>query len=289
MNRKLIKFSFSKKQLQQAINTNIDSAFNEDLGNADKTSQLIPKNKFGIATIKANQSAIFCGSPWVNTCFKKINKEITIEWFVSEGDLIKKHQIVCKIRGKYIDLLAGERVALNFLQTLSATASETYKIVESIKKYKAKLFDTRKTIPGLRIAQKYAVKIGGGENQRLGLYDKILIKENHIQSFSNIADLLSKFRSPSQLKSIQIEVETLSQLKVALNYGIKNVLLDNFDIKKINKAIQINKNRAILEVSGNINRKNIIKYAKTGIQRISVGFITKNINSIDFSMNIELN
>ena len=283
-----IKLNFSKKILQDAILMNIGIALDEDLGAIDKTGQLIPKHKKGIAIIKSNQSAILCGSPWVSSCFKKINNKIKINWLALEGESIKKGQKICEIDGAYIDLLAGERVALNFLQTLSGTATETHKMAILIKNYDTKLFDTRKTIPGLRIAQKYAVKIGGGENQRLGLYDQILIKENHIKSFLNISDLLEKSNLRNKLDKVQVEVENTSQLKIALSYGIRNILLDNFSVKAIIKSIQINKNRAVLEASGNINNKNILKYAKTGVQRISVGLITKNINSIDFSMDIQL-
>ena len=282
-----IKLNFSKKVFQDAISTNIDAALTEDLGQIDKTSQLISKNRLGFATIKANQSAILCGSPWVNSCFKKLNNKIKINWLAFEGQTIKKGQTICEIQGKYTDILAGERVALNFLQTLSATATETNTMVKLIKKYNAQLFDTRKTIPGLRIAQKYAVRIGGGENQRLGLYDQILIKENHIKSFLNLSNLLNKVKLNNEFDKIQIEVENLSQLKKVLSYGIKNILLDNFRASKIRQAIKINKNRAILEASGNINRKNITEFAKTGVKRISVGLITKNIHSIDFSMDID--
>jgi len=282
-----IKLNFSKKVLQDAISTNINAALTEDLGVIDKTSQLFLKNELGFAAIKANQSAILCGSPWVNFCFKRLNNKIKIKWLTSEGQSIKKGQIICEIQGKYKDILAGERVALNFLQTLSATATETNTMVKLIKKYNAQLFDTRKTIPGLRIAQKYAVRIGGGENQRLGLYDQILIKENHIKSFLNLSNLLNKVKLNNEFDKIQIEVENLSQLKKVLSYGIKNILLDNFRASKIKQAIKINKNRAILEASGNINRKNITEFAKTGVKRISVGLITKNIHSIDFSMDID--
>jgi nicotinate-nucleotide pyrophosphorylase (carboxylating) len=160
-------------------------------------------------------------------------------------------------------------------------------MVRLIKKYNAQLFDTRKTIPGLRIAQKYAVRIGGGENQRLGLYDQILIKENHIKSFINLSYLLDKAKLNDEFDRIQIEVENLSQLKKVLSYGIKNILLDNFSVSKIKEAIKINKNRSILEASGNIDKNNIADFAKTGVDRISVGLITKNIHSIDFSMDID--
>ena len=282
-----IKLNFSKKVLQDAISTNINAALIEDLGKIDKTSQLISRNGLGFATIKANQSAILCGSPWVNSCFNKLNNKIKINWLSSEGQSIKKGQIICEIQGKYTDILAGERVALNFLQTLSATATETNTMVSLINKYNAQLFDTRKTIPGLRIAQKYAVRIGGGENQRLGLYDQILIKENHIKSFLNLSDLLNEVKLNDEFDKIQIEVENLSQLKKVLSYGIKNILLDNFTVSNIKEAIKINKNRAIFEASGNINKNNIADFAKTGVDRISVGLITKNIHSIDFSMNID--
>jgi len=277
-----------QKILQLVIMGNVEDALKEDLNNTDKTSALLSKKISGKAIIKSNQNAILCGIPWVNNCFKSINKDIYIIWNFNEGDLIKKNQEICSIKGNYNALLTGERVALNFLQTLSGTATSSYKHNQLIKKYSTKLFDTRKTIPGLRMAQKYAVTIGGGHNQRLGLFDAVLIKENHIKALGSIDKALKVAKKNYSLDDIQIEVENLKEFKIALSNGAKNILLDNFSIKNIEKVIKINQGVATLEASGNINYKTIARYAKTGIDRISVGSITKNVEAIDFSMIIEV-
>lgn len=194
---------------------------------------------------------------------------------------------LCEISGKTRPILTGERVALNFLQTLSATSTTTHQYVEAIANTHAEIFDTRKTIPGLRIAQKYAVTMGGGNNQRLGLFDQILIKENHIKSSKTMEDLISLALKYAKNKNVQIEVENLDQLEKAIKIGFKNILLDNFSIKGLKKAVLLNKKRAVLEASGNITIKNIKKIALTGVNRISIGSLTKNIKAIDLSMKIE--
>jgi nicotinate-nucleotide pyrophosphorylase (carboxylating) len=278
----------SQKILKSAIKKNVNNALQEDLNNLDKTSELLPKNSSGEAIIKSKQSCILCGTAWVNNCFKSINKNLTINWLFNDGDLIKKNQEICIIKGNYRSILMGERVALNFLQTMSGTATKTSTLNKLIKDFKAQLFDTRKTIPGLRIAQKYSVLIGGGNNQRIGLFDQILIKENHIKIFGSLEHTLNKIKKDNLLNKIQIEVETLHQFKNALNHGAKNILLDNFSILNTKKAIDINNGKAILEVSGNINHKTIVSYAKTGVDRISVGLITKNVEAIDFSILIDV-
>ena len=277
----------SKKIISEAISQNIIAAIDEDIKSADRSSSLIPSNVKGVASIKANQTAILCGKPWVEACFKAIDKKIKFKWDVDEGQSFKKNQVICTIYGKYNKLLEGERVALNFLQTLSATATSTNKLVNKIALTSSSLLDTRKTIPGLRVAQKYAVKIGGGLNQRLGLYDEILIKENHIKSYGSIQATLENTKNYLKTKNYQIEVENINQLAIALRYGAKNILLDNFSVLNAKKAISINKGKAVLEVSGNIDIHNILDYAKIGIPRISVGAITKNIEAIDFSMIID--
>ena len=277
----------SKKIISEAISQNIIAAIDEDIKSADRSSALIPSNVKGVASIKANQTAILCGKPWFEACFKAIDKKIKFKWDVDEGQSFKKNQVICTIYGKYNKLLEGERVALNFLQTLSATATSTNKLVNKIALTSSSLLDTRKTIPGLRVAQKYAVKIGGGLNQRLGLYDEILIKENHIKSYGSIQATLENTKNYLKTKNYQIEVENINQLAIALRYGAKNILLDNFSVLNAKKAISINKGKAVLEVSGNIDIHNILDYAKIGIPRISVGAITKNIEAIDFSMIID--
>ncbi|MEL0055690.1 MAG: carboxylating nicotinate-nucleotide diphosphorylase [Methylophilaceae bacterium] len=276
----------NQSMIQKAIKKDVMLSLNEDVMGNDLTSSLIDKKKLANGHLKSNQSGILCGQAWFNQSFKSINNKIKIRWHINDGDAFKKKQLVCSFKGPYQDLLKAERTAINFLQTLSATATLTHKYVKTIEGYNAKIFDTRKTIPGLRIAQKYAVRTGGGNNQRLGLYDEILIKENHIASFNSFEEFLNKLKEKKLIEKAQIEVETISQLKLALTFGAKKILLDNFSIQKIKQAVQINQKKATLEASGNITIKNIRDYAKTGIDRISVGSLTKNIEAIDFSVKI---
>ena len=277
----------NKKTLIEAIRKNIKTALQEDIANIDLSAQLIEAKSFAMAYVKSKGSAIISGIPWFNSTFLMLDPKIKIKWLVKEGEIVKKNQRLCEIYGRARPILTGERVALNFLQTLSATSTITQQYVKAISNTDAKIFDTRKTIPGLRIAQKYAVTIGGGNNQRIGLYDQILIKENHIKSSKKIDNLLPLALKHAKNKDIQIEVENLDQLKKFLELGFKNILLDNFNIKNLNKAVLINKKRAILEASGNITLKNVKKIALTGVNRISLGSLTKNIKAIDLSMKIE--
>lgn len=277
----------TNKIFKEAIDINVVSAIDEDIKNLDKTSVLISSKFNALAEIKAKEKGVLCGIPWVEKTYKKIDPKLKFTWLVEEGGIFKKNQKICKIHGNFNSLLTGERIALNFLQTLSATATITRTFVNKIKTTSTILLDTRKTLPGLRIAQKYAVKIGGGMNQRLGLYDEILVKENHIKSIGSFEKTLQKINSNQKISNYQIEVENLKQLQLAIKLGAKNILLDNFSISSTKKAVEINQDFATLEVSGNININNILDYAKTGVSRISVGAITKNIEAIDFSMIID--
>lgn len=277
----------TNKIFKEAIDMNVVSAIDEDIKNLDKTSVLISSKFNALAEIKAKERGVLCGIPWVEKTYKKIDPKLKFTWLVEEGGIFKKNQKICKIHGNFNSLLTGERIALNFLQTLSATATITRTFVNKIKTTSTILLDTRKTLPGLRIAQKYAVKIGGGMNQRLGLYDEILVKENHIKSIGSFEKTLQKINSNQKISNYQIEVENLKQLQLAIKLGAKNILLDNFSISSTKKAVEINQDFATLEVSGNININNILDYAKTGVSRISVGAITKNIEAIDFSMIID--
>ena len=277
----------TNKIFKEAIDINVVSAIDEDIKNLDKTSVLISSKFNALAEIKAKERGVLCGIPWVEKTYKKIDPKLKFTWLVEEGGIFKKNQKICKIHGNFNSLLTGERIALNFLQTLSGTATITRTFVNKIKTTSTILLDTRKTLPGLRIAQKYAVKIGGGMNQRLGLYDEILVKENHIKSIGSFEKTLQKINSNPKISNYQIEVENLKQLQLAIKMGAKNILLDNFSISSTKKAVEINRNFATLEVSGNININNILDYAKTGVSRISVGAITKNIEAIDFSMIID--
>jgi len=275
------KNSFSQAMLADAIKTNITSALKEDLGKTDLTSNLLKNNIKGQVQIKTKEKGILCGKAWVDECFKQIDKNIKITWLVEDGESIRKNQLICVVEGFINSILMGERVALNFLQLLSGTATSTAHFKNLIKSTTAKIFDTRKTIPGLRIAQKYAVLIGGGYNQRIGLFDQILLKENHKNTYNSIKDMLINI---GHIEKIQIEVENIKELEEALSLGVKNILLDNFSVKNCIESVKLNKNKALLEASGNINEKNILDYAKTGVDRISIGAITKNIKAIDFSM-----
>ena len=277
----------TNKIFKEAIDMNVVSAIDEDIKNLDKTSVLISSKFNALAEIKAKEKGVLCGIPWVEKTYKKIDPKLKFTWLVEEGGIFKKNQKICKIHGNFNSLLTGERIALNFLQTLSGTATITRTFVNKIKTTSTILLDTRKTLPGLRIAQKYAVKIGGGMNQRLGLYDEILVKENHIKSIGSFEKTLQKINSNQKISNYQIEVENIKQLQLAINLGAKNILLDNFSISSTKKAVEINQDFATLEVSGNININNILDYAKTGVSRISVGAITKNIEAIDFSMIID--
>ncbi len=277
----------NKKNLTEAIQNNIAMALQEDIGNIDLSSELIEEKSSAKAYVKSKESALISGIPWFNATFLMLDPKIKIKWFIKEGAIVKRNQRLCEIYGKTKPILSGERVALNFLQTLSSTSTTTYQYVQAIKDTHAKIFDTRKTIPGLRVAQKYAVTIGGGNNQRMGLFDQILIKENHIKSSKKMDNLLSLSLKYAKNKNIQIEVENLNQLEKAIKIGFKNILLDNFSIKNLRKAVLLNKKRAVLEASGNITLKNVKKIALTGVNRISLGSLTKNIKAIDLSMKIE--
>jgi nicotinate-nucleotide pyrophosphorylase (carboxylating) len=276
--------AFSRLVLKQ-----VQAALEEDIGAGDLTASLVPATQRVTATIIARETAVICGIPWVQTCFNQIDTNVKINWQVVEGERVQANQVLCEITGPARALLTAERCALNFLQTLSATATETRKYVDAIAGTQSQILDTRKTIPNLRLAQKYAVTIGGGHNQRLALYDGILIKENHIAAAGSISAVLAQAFSLNSGKSIQIEVENMSQLKEALAAGATSILLDNFSTEQLTEAVQFNQQsgkRAVLEASGGIGLKNIREIALTGVDRISIGAITKNVQAIDLSMRV---
>jgi nicotinate-nucleotide pyrophosphorylase (carboxylating) len=280
-------------QLAETIKANVNAAIIEDLSATgshaqDFTAKLIAPNQLAQASIISREPAVICGIPWVEECFKQIAPSVAINWQVKEGESVKANQTLCSLKGKAHEMLSAERCALNFLQTLSATATATKLYVEEMSGTKAHILDTRKTIPGLRIAQKYAVTVGGGLNQRIGLYDGILIKENHIAAAGSIEAVLAEANKIASQQghdlSIQIEVENLAELESALNAGAQLILLDNFDIALLKEAVALNANRAILEASGGITLLNVREIALTGVDRISIGSLTKNIQAIDLSM-----
>lgn len=273
--------------LQKVIEADILRALEEDVGAGDITAQLVPAGQLATATILSREDAVVCGIPWASAAFRHVSREIAIEWLVQEGDLVKAGSTICTLSGPARALLTAERCALNFLQTLSATATATRQYVDAIAGTSAHILDTRKTLPGLRIAQKYAVRIGGGLNQRIGLYDGILIKENHIAAAGSIEAVLTNARALNAEVPIQIEVETLEQLRIALKAGAKLILLDNFDIPALAEAVRINRGQAILEASGGINIHNVREIALTGVDRISIGSLTKHVHAIDLSMRFQ--
>jgi nicotinate-nucleotide pyrophosphorylase (carboxylating) len=269
----------------------VQQALAEDIGTGDLTAQLVPKDEYVQAAILVREEAVICGIDWVNACFKQVDAAVEIDWLVKEGEKVAPNQRLCTINGLARSLLTAERCALNFLQTLSATATQTRVYVDAILGTQSQILDTRKTIPYLRLAQKYAVTIGGGCNQRLALYDGILIKENHIAAAGSIeAALQQAFLLNQQANvSVQIEVENLQQLEAALQAGATSILLDNFDTAQLKAAVSLNKHfttPAVLEASGGITLNNVRAIAETGVDRISIGAITKNIQAIDLSMRI---
>lgn len=295
---------YSEKFLAPHIQANVSASLLEDMRDLsrrhhgekpaeyqslDYTAQLIPRDKAGSATVITRQDAVLCGQPWFDACFKLLDPDCTLNWLVKEGGAIKAGQTLCEIKGKARTMLTAERSALNFLQTLSATATATRKYVELIAGTQAKIFDTRKTLPGMRVAQKYAVKIGGGENQRLALYDGVLIKENHILAAGGIRQVMSEARNttPDSI-SIQIEVESLDELREALDAGAKLVLLDNFNLEMMREAVKLTAGRAELEASGGVNLDTVRAIAETGVDRISIGALTKDIQAVDLSMRFHI-
>ncbi|MEC8147800.1 MAG: carboxylating nicotinate-nucleotide diphosphorylase [Pseudomonadota bacterium] len=286
--------------LENEILRNVNEALTEDLGadfraslkhssnfnSIDLTSSIVDRCKTGKASVIAKEDAIFCGRLWFEKVFENLSEDINIRWEVVDGDKLKNKKILCEIDGPIWAILAGERTALNFIQTLSGTATRTFQIVKLLSNSPTKILDTRKTIPGLRLAQKYAVACGGGKNHRLGLYDEILIKENHIAAVGSVEETLSKMKERFPNKLIEIEVEDLNQLKRVIKAGADIVLLDNFSTTEILKAIKIINNKAKIEISGNINAENIPELTTLGVDYISVGAITKHISAIDLSMYI---
>lgn len=270
------------------IRKNVAIALAEDVGSGDLTAQLISNDANIAAQVISREAAILCGIAWFEACFNQLSSDIAIHWFVKEGDVLQPNQTLCKIEGNARTILTAERSALNFLQFLSAVATQTHQYVKAVSGTHALIVDTRKTIPGLRYAEKYAVRCGGGANHRIGLYDGILIKENHIIASGSIAQTLHKARTiaPTEIM-IEIEVETLDELRQALHAGATMILLDNFELEMLRNAVILNQQYtqpAILEASGNITLTNVRSIAETGIDRISIGSLTKNIKAIDLSM-----
>jgi len=280
------------KDLHEEIDSNVKRALAEDIGAGDLTASLIPDGKELTADVISREDAVLCGVQWFEACFLTLAPETKIDWLAGDGDWIQADQKLCEIKGDARALLTAERSALNFLQMLSAVATQTKRFADVIAGTKAVIVDTRKTLPGLRMAQKYAVKCGGGINHRLGLYDGILIKENHIMAAGGIGPALRKAQeiAPPNV-FIQIEVESLQELQEALTAGATMVLLDNFTLNQLSDAVALTRQQAgervILEASGNITLQTVRQVAETGVDRISIGSLTKNVQAIDLSMRFE--
>lgn len=273
-------------ELYQAVDQDVSRSLEEDVGAGDLTANLIPEDHRALATVVSREDAVLCGIPWFEGCFRKLDPAVEIIWQVREGDEVRASAALCSINGNARALLTAERSALNFLQLLSGVATRTRLFVNAVAGTKARVMDTRKTLPGLRFAQKYAVKVGGGHNQRMGLYDAILIKENHILAAGGVkAALQAAFLSPVP---VQIEVENLEELGEALEAGAKLILLDNFDVEQLEEAVGFTAGRAVLEASGGVNLDTVREIALTGVDRISVGGLTKDIRAVDLSMRIQV-
>jgi len=272
---------------QQYIQQLVDLALKEDIGSGDITAELVRSDTNARAVVMSRETGVLCGSTFVNTVFSMLDAEINIDWFKSDGDLLEPDDTLFTVSGNARKILTGERTALNFLQLLSGTATLAFRFANSVEGTSVRLLDTRKTIPGLRLAQKYAVTCGGCHNHRIGLYDAFLIKENHIEACGGIADAISAARKSAPGKTVEIEVETLNELQLALAANPDRIMLDNFSEAMLREAVAANAGQCELEASGNITELNLRSIAETGIDFISIGALTKRVEPLDLSMRLE--
>ena len=272
---------------QDSIFQTARQAVAEDLGEGDITALLIPAGSQAQASLLSREEAVIAGQPWFNAVFHIIDPGIEVSWQVNEGASVSANTELMRCTGSARSILTAERTAMNFLQTLSGTATATHALAQSIQHTKAKLLDTRKTLPGLRYAQKYAVRLGGGENHRIGLFDAFLIKENHIAACGSISKAIDQARKNHPDLPIEIEVESLEELSLALEHKADIVMLDNFSIADLCLAVKINNGRAKLEASGNVSTENLVLLAETGVDYISIGALTKHVKAIDLSMRFQ--
>lgn len=281
-------FNFSAEALGQLAQDDVARALAEDVGAGDLTAALIDPTAQARAQVLARESAVVCGSAWVEAAFRQLDPQARLVWHVRDGARCAADQVVFEVQGQARALLTAERTALNFLQFLSAVATKTAAYVAIVAGTPAQIVDTRKTLPGLRLAQKYAVRCGGGTNHRVGLYDAILIKENHIAAAGGIAQVLQRAAPiAAQADFVEIEVETLAELAQALDAGARMVLLDNMDLAMLKEAVRINAGRAVLEISGGVTLAGLRALADTGVDRISIGTLTKDVQAIDYSMRFD--
>jgi nicotinate-nucleotide pyrophosphorylase (carboxylating) len=270
------------------ISASVAAALAEDVGTGDLTAQLIPADRAGRAAVITREDAVFCGTAWFEEVFRQVDARVRVTWSARDGERVRADQQLCTLEGPARSLLTGERAALNFLQMLSATATVTSRYVAAVAGTKCRILDTRKTIPGLRVAQKYAVRCGGGTNHRVGLFDAILVKENHIAAAGSIAGAVSEARRVAPQVLLEVEVENLTQLREALDARVDRILLDNFSLEQMRDAVKITRQhanaRTELEASGNMSLENLRAVADTGVDFISVGGLTKHVTAIDLSM-----
>jgi nicotinate-nucleotide pyrophosphorylase (carboxylating) len=275
-------------QIQADIQRSVQQALKEDIGsdllNGDITAQLIPKNSQSHARIISRDHAIIAGCPWVNEVFKQLDPTVEIIWHVKEGQKVNANDTLFELKGSSRSLLTGERSALNFLQTLSAVATKCHTYSQQVKHTQVKLLDTRKTIPGLRTALKYAVTLGGCHNHRIGLFDAFLIKENHINACGSIKQAIEQAHQIAPGKPVEVEVESFEELSQALQAGADIIMLDNFSIADTKNAVELAKGKAKLEASGGITDSTLVRIAETGVDFISIGVFTKDITAVDLSM-----
>lgn len=281
-------FDFSSSAIAELAGADAARALAEDVGAGDLTAALVPEGRRARARVLAREHAVICGAPWVEAALRQVDPGLHALWLVPDGRRCKADEVVLEIDGQARSLLTVERTALNFLQLLSAVATKTAVYVEAVRGTRAQIVDTRKTLPGLRLAQKYAVRTGGGVNHRIGLYDAVLIKENHIAAAGGVTPVLqAAARVAAQASFVEIEVETLAQLEEALAAGAKMVLLDNMELPTLREAVRINACRAILEISGGVTLDSVRALAETGVDRISIGALTKDVKATDFSMRLK--
>jgi nicotinate-nucleotide pyrophosphorylase (carboxylating) len=270
------------------VGQTVATALHEDVGSGDLTAQLIPADRAGRAAVTTREDAVLCGTAWFDEVFRQVDPRVRVTWSTRDGERVRADQQLCTLEGPARSLLTGERTALNFLQMLSATATVTSQYVDAVAGTKCRILDTRKTIPGLRVAQKYAVRCGGGTNHRIGLFDALLVKENHIAAAGSIAGAVSEARRVAPQVLLEVEVENLAQLREALDARVDRILLDNFSLDRMRDAVKVTRQhtnaRTELEASGNMSLENLRAVADTGVDFISVGGLTKHVKAIDLSM-----
>ena len=270
------------------IQASVRRSLAEDIGSGDITAELIPADRLASAKVITREHAIICGTAWVDEVFRQVDPRVAVHWQVKDGDAVEPNQVLFRLEGPARALLSGERCALNFLQTLSGVATTAKHYAEIVKDTKVQLLDTRKTLPGLRLAQKYAVTCGGCHNHRIGLFDAFLIKENHIAACGGIAQAVTAAHAVAPGKPVEVEVESLDELRQALDAGADIIMLDELSLEDMREAVAITQGRAKLEASGGVNEQTLLTIAQTGVDYISIGALTKHVQALDLSMRLQL-